>query len=103
MAVTFAATQFACTEDAGDQPRLGRASTCARLSRKARKSFFYKSYSRPRISARTTSPSHFELARPVEDSPVVRRFRDLAREFVVVVPLVDLRALEQRVLQLAGR
>jgi N-carbamoylputrescine amidase len=86
MKVSFAATQFACTADAA------RNLDCAeRLVRQAAgqggqvillQELFETPYFCKDHLAR-----HFDLARPIDGSPIVRRFQALARELSVVLPL----------------
>ncbi len=86
MSVTFAATQFACTDDAATN--LDSAERVLRLAAKkgAQVVLLQELFETPYF-CKDHLASHFELARPVDDNPVVRRFRDLARELSVVVPL----------------
>jgi N-carbamoylputrescine amidase len=86
MAVTFAATQFACTEDAATNVASAERLLLQAVKKGAQVILLQELFETPYF-CKDHLASHFELARTVEDSPVVRRFRDLAREFGVVVPL----------------
>jgi len=86
MKVTVAATQFACTEDAAAnlsraeamvREAAGRGANIVLLQELFETQYFCKDH----------LASHFGLARPVDESPVVRRFQALAAELSVVLPL----------------
>jgi N-carbamoylputrescine amidase len=86
MVVTFAATQFACTEDASTNLASAERVLRAAVKKGAQVVLLQELFETPYF-CKDHLASHFELARPVGDSPVVRRFRDLARELGVVLPL----------------
>ena len=86
MTVTFAATQFACSADAAEnldnaerlvREAAGQGAQVILLQELFETPYFCKDH----------LASHFPLARPIDDSPVVRRFQALARELAVVLPL----------------
>jgi N-carbamoylputrescine amidase len=85
MAVTFAATQFACSEDAAGN--LGRAERLVRdaAGRGAQVVLLQELFETPYF-CKDHLASHFELARPVHGNPVLARFQALARELEVVLP-----------------
>jgi N-carbamoylputrescine amidase len=86
MKVTFAATQFACTPDAAEN--LDRAERAVRVAagRGAQVVLLQELFETPYF-CKDHLASHFELARPIADSPVVARFQALARELEVALPL----------------
>jgi N-carbamoylputrescine amidase len=86
MAVTFAATQFACTEDAATNIASAERVLRQAVKKGAQVVLLQELFETPYF-CKDHLASHFEMARPVADSPVVSRFRDLAREFSVVLPL----------------
>ena len=86
MQVTFAATQFACTNQADEN-----LASAERLVRQAAKQggqviLLQELFETPYF-CKDHLASHFALARPIDTSPVVRRFQALARELSVVLPL----------------
>jgi N-carbamoylputrescine amidase len=85
MAVTFAATQFACSGNAADN--LDRAERLVRDSagRGAQVILLQELFETPYF-CKDHLASHFELARPVHGNPVLERFQALARELEVVLP-----------------
>ena len=85
MAVTFAATQFACSEKASGN--LDRAERLVRAAagRGAQVILLQELFETPYF-CKDHLPSHFELARPVAGNAVLERFRALARELQVVLP-----------------
>jgi N-carbamoylputrescine amidase len=85
MAVTFAATQFACSEDAAEN--LGRAERLVRAAagRGAQVILLQELFETPYF-CKDHLASHFELARPVAGNAVLGRFQALARELQVVLP-----------------
>jgi len=85
MAVTFAATQFACSEDAAEN--LGRAERLVReaAGRGAQVILLQELFETPYF-CKDHLASHFDLARPVAGNPVLERFQGLARELGVVLP-----------------
>jgi len=85
MAVTFATTQFACSEDAAEN--LGRAQRLVReaAGRGAQVILLQELFETPYF-CKDHLASHFDLARPVAGNPVLERFQSLARELGVVLP-----------------
>jgi N-carbamoylputrescine amidase len=85
MAVTFAATQFACSENAAEN--LGRAERLVReaAGRGAQVILLQELFETPYF-CKDHLASHFALARPVAGNPVLERFQSLARELGVVLP-----------------
>jgi N-carbamoylputrescine amidase len=85
MAVTFAATQFACTESATEN--LARAEHLVReaAGRGAQVVLLQELFETPYF-CKDHLASHFDLARPVAGNPVLERFQALARELEVVLP-----------------
>jgi N-carbamoylputrescine amidase len=85
MAVTFAATQFACSGNAADN--LDRAERLVRdaAGRGAQVILLQELFETPYF-CKDHLASHFELARPVHGNPVLERFQALARELEVVLP-----------------
>jgi N-carbamoylputrescine amidase len=85
MAVTFAATQFACSEDATEN--LARAEHLVReaAGRGAQVILLQELFETPYF-CKDHLASHFGLARPVSANPVLERFQGLARELGVVLP-----------------
>ena len=86
MEVTFAATQFACTEDAATNVASDERLLREAVKKGAQVILLQELFETPYF-CKDHLASHFELARAVADSPVVSRFRALARELGVVVPL----------------
>jgi len=85
MAVTFAATQFACSGAA--TANLDRAEHLVReaAGRGARVILLQELFETPYF-CKDHLASHFELARPVAGNAVLGRFQALARELQVVLP-----------------
>ena len=85
MAVTFAATQFACSEDAA--ANLGHAERLVRAAagRGAQVVLLQELFETPYF-CKDHLARHFDLARPVSGNPVLERFQGLARELGVVLP-----------------
>jgi len=85
MAVTFAATQFACSGNAAEN--LDRAERLVRdaAGRGAQVILLQELFETPYF-CKDHLASHFELARPVPGNPVLERFQALARELDVVLP-----------------
>jgi len=85
MAVTFAATQFACTENAAEN--LARAEHLVRdaAGRGAQVVLLQELFETPYF-CKDHLASHFDLARPLAGNPVLERFQALARELEVVLP-----------------
>ncbi len=86
MKVTFAATQFACSTAAAEN--LDRAESAVRdaAGKGAQVILLQELFETPYF-CKDHLASHFQLARPVAGSPVVRRFQALARELGVALPL----------------
>jgi N-carbamoylputrescine amidase len=86
MLVTVAATQFACTPD--PDRNLERAEELVReaAGRGAQVILLQELFETPYF-CKDHLPAHFEWARPIAESPVVRRFQALAAELGVVLPL----------------
>jgi len=85
MKVTLAATQFACSTNAAEN--LGRAEQLVReaAGKGAQVILLQELFETPYF-CKDHLASHFGLARPLEDNPVLQRFRTLARELEVVLP-----------------
>ena len=85
MAVTFAATQFACSENASEN--LDRAERLVRAAagRGAQVILLQELFETPYF-CKDHLASHFELARPVAGNAMLERFQALARELQVVLP-----------------
>ena len=85
MAVTFAATQFACSDDAA--ANLGHAERLVRAAagRGAQVVLLQELFETPYF-CKDHLARHFDLARPVSGNPVLERFQGLARELGVVLP-----------------
>lgn len=85
MAVTFAATQFACSENASEN--LDRAERLVRAAagRGAQVILLQELFETPYF-CKDHLARHFELARPVAGNAVLERFQVLARELQVVLP-----------------
>jgi len=85
MKTTVAATQFACTDD-----REHNLATAERLIRAAAAQganiiLIQELFETPYF-CKDHDQCHFAIARPMEESPAVRRFQELARELNVVLP-----------------
>lgn len=85
MKVTVAATQFACSED-----RDANLATAERLIRAAAAQganiiLIQELFETPYF-CKDHSTKYFDIARPMSDSPAVKRFQALARELNVVLP-----------------
>jgi N-carbamoylputrescine amidase len=86
MNLTLAATQFRCGEDPA--ANLDRAESLVReAARKGAQVILLQELFETPYFCKDHLASHFELARPIDDSPVVGRFQALARELSVVLPL----------------
>ncbi len=85
MKVTLAATQFACSTKNAEN--LDRAEQLVReaAGRGAQVILLQELFETPYF-CKDHLASHFELARPLTDNPVLRRFQALARELEVVLP-----------------
>jgi len=86
MKMTLAATQFACSTNAAQN--LDRAERAVReaAGNGAQVILLQELFETPYF-CKDHLASHFDLARPIADSPVVRRFQALARELEVALPL----------------
>ncbi len=85
MAVTFAATQFACSENPAEN--LDRAERLVReAARRGAQVVLLQELFETPYFCKDHLASHFDLARPVVDNPVLERFQALARELEVVLP-----------------
>jgi N-carbamoylputrescine amidase len=86
MKMTLAATQFACSTNAAQN--LDRAERAVReaAGNGAQVVLLQELFETPYF-CKDHLASHFDLARPIADSPVVRRFQALARELEVALPL----------------
>jgi N-carbamoylputrescine amidase len=86
MKLTLAATQFACSTDAA--ANLDRAEQAVReaAGRGAQVVLLQELFETPYF-CKDHLASHFGLARPVADNPVLARFAALARELEVVLPV----------------
>jgi N-carbamoylputrescine amidase len=85
MSITVAATQFACSND-----RASNLASAERLIRAAARDganivLIQELFETPYF-CKDHATQHFSLARSIDDSPAVRRFRELARELKVVLP-----------------
>jgi len=85
MAVTFAATQFACTANATEN--LARAECLVRdaAGHGAQVVLLQELFETPYF-CKDHLASHFDLARPVAGNAVLERFQALARELEIVLP-----------------
>jgi N-carbamoylputrescine amidase len=86
MRVTVAATQFACTPNPVEN--LDKAESLVRqaAAQGAQVVLLQELFETPYF-CKDHLAAHFELAHPVPDNPVVRRFQDLACELGVALPL----------------
>ena len=86
MKMTLAATQFACSTNAAQN--LDRAERAVReaAGKGAQVILLQELFETPYF-CKDHLASHFDLARPIAGSPVVRRFQALARELEVALPL----------------
>jgi N-carbamoylputrescine amidase len=86
MKVTLAATQFRCVEDPA--ANLDRAETLVRdaASKGAQVVLLQELFETPYF-CKDHLATHFDLARPLADSPVISRFQALAEELSIVLPL----------------
>ena len=86
MKMTLAATQFACSPNAAEN--LDRAERAVRKAAGlgAQVILLQELFETPYF-CKDHLASHFGLARPITDSPVVQRFQAIARELEVVLPL----------------
>lgn len=86
MKVTLAATQFACSTDAAGNLDSAERAVRAAARQGAQVVLLQELFETPYF-CKDHLASHFALARPIDGSPVVERFRALARELAVVLPL----------------
>ncbi len=86
MQVTVAATQFACSENATENLDKAEALVREAASRGAQVILLQELFETPYF-CKDHLARHFDLARPIADSPVVRRFQMLALELAVALPL----------------
>jgi len=86
MQVTVAATQFACSENAAENLDKAEALVRQAASVGAQVILLQELFETPYF-CKDHLARHFDLARPIADSPVVRRFQALARELAVALPL----------------
>jgi len=86
MKVTLAATQFACSPDAAANLDKAEHAVRAAAARGAQVILLQELFETPYF-CKDHLASHFELARPVAGHAVLERFRGLARELAVVLPL----------------
>ena len=85
MKITVAATQFACSTDAASNLDSAERVTRAAAARGAQVVLLQELFETPYF-CKDHLASHFALARPLADNPVLERFRALARELAVVLP-----------------
>ena len=86
MQVTVAATQFACTPNPAENLDAAEALVREAASRGAQVVLLQELFETPYF-CKDHLASHFELAHPLPDNPVVRRFQALARELQVALPV----------------
>jgi N-carbamoylputrescine amidase len=86
MKVTFSATQFACSTNAAENLESAARAVRAAAEKGAQVVLLQELFETPYF-CKDHSAEHFNLARPIEGSPVVERFQALARELSVVLPL----------------
>ncbi|HQR48806.1 MAG TPA: N-carbamoylputrescine amidase [Steroidobacteraceae bacterium] len=86
MKVTLAATQFACSTEAARNLDSAERAVRAAARQGAQVILLQELFETPYF-CKDHLASHFALARPIAGSPVVERFRALARELAVVLPL----------------
>ena len=86
MNVTFAATQFACAPNAAENLATAERAVREAAAKGGQVILLQELFETPYF-CKDHLASHFDLARPIADSPVVKRFQVLARELSVVLPL----------------
>ena len=86
MQVTVAATQFACSPDAAENLDKAEALVREAAARGAQVILLQELFETPYF-CKDHLARHFELAHPLPDNPVVRRFQALARELEVALPV----------------
>jgi N-carbamoylputrescine amidase len=84
--VTVAATQFACSPDPAENVATAERMVRAAAARGAQVVLLQELFETPYF-CKDHLAEHFALARPVQGNPLVERFRGLARELSVVLPL----------------
>ena len=86
MEVTVAATQFACSPEPAENIATAERMVRAAAARGAQVVLLQELFETPYF-CKDHLAEHFALARPAQDNPLVGRFRTLARELSVVLPL----------------
>ena len=86
MQVTVAATQFACTPNSAENLDHAEALVREAAGRGAQVILLQELFETPYF-CKDHLATHFALAHPLPDNPVVRRFQALARELEVVLPV----------------
>ncbi|HEX9208236.1 MAG TPA: N-carbamoylputrescine amidase [Steroidobacteraceae bacterium] len=86
MQVTVAATQFACSPNAAANLDQAEAMVREAAARGAQVILLQELFETPYF-CKDHLARHFELAHPLPDNPVVRRFQALARELEVALPV----------------
>lgn len=84
--ITFAATQMTCDWDTEGNLARGEQLIREAAGAGAQVILLQELFEAPYF-CKDEAEQHFELARPVDDNPVLRRFQDLARELEVVLPI----------------
>jgi N-carbamoylputrescine amidase len=85
MKVTVAATQFACTENRDENLATAERLIRAAAGQGANIILIQELFETPYF-CKDHSTQYFDLARPMSESPAVKRFQALARELNVVLP-----------------
>ncbi len=91
MKVTVAATQFACTPNPAENIAKAESMVRQAAAKGAQVILLQELFETPYF-CKDHLASHFELAHPMPDNPVVRHFQALAKELGVVLPSQRLRA-----------
>jgi N-carbamoylputrescine amidase len=86
MQVTVAATQFACSPNSAENLDKAEAMVRAAAARGAQVILLQELFETPYF-CKDHLARHFQLAHPLPDNPVVRRFQALARELEVALPV----------------
>jgi N-carbamoylputrescine amidase len=86
MPVTVAATQFACSPDSAGNLDKAEALVREAAARGAQVILLQELFETPYF-CKDHLARHFQLAHPLPDNPVVRRFQALARELGVALPV----------------
>lgn len=84
--ITFAATQFACTWDLTQNANRAEAAVRQAAGQGAQIILLQELFATPYFCI-TQDDSHFALAQPFENHPLLARFSSLARELGVVLPV----------------